>query len=581
MRRWKAFSLTMVLGLVVAACGGGPATSESGEPASSDEVPPAASVAPSSGPWEAMSYPEEPADCAYGGEFSQIRAVDEHTVEFELCYPDVAFLSKIAFSSFAIHDTASLENDMENHRILARPNGTGPYMITEWIRGDRIIMQANPNYWGEAPIAQTLVFRWSVEAAQRLVELQSGQIDGMDNVGATDFETVESDSNLQLLEREGLNTFYVGFNNNPTIEGYDNSTNPFANEDVRKAVAMGIDRQRIVDEFMPRGSVVATHFTPCAIEFACVGDEWYEFDPDAAKALLSDAGYPDGFDTVIHLRDVVRGYLPEPTVVAQEIADQLEQNLGIKATIDVQESGTFIDNADAGLLDGIHLLGWGADYPDQTNFLDYHFGGGASAQFGDKFDDIVEPLQVGASSPDAADREAAYTEANDAILAHVPMVPISHAGSAAAYKADVTEAQASPLTNEQFAVMDPGGRDEFVWMQNAEPIGLYCADESDGESLRACDQIQEGLYAYEIGGTAAIPALADECTPNDDGTLWTCSLHEGVTFHNGAAFDANDVVLSYAVQWDVEHPLHIGRDGSFTYFSALFGSFLNPPPAEE
>jgi ABC-type transport system substrate-binding protein len=117
-------------------------------------------------------------------------------------------------------------------------------------------------------------------------------------------------------------------------------------------------------------------------------------------------------------------------------------------------------------------------------------------------------------------------------------------------------------------------------MQNAEPIGLYCADESDGESLRACDQIQEALYGYEIGGTAPIPALAEECTPNTDGTLWTCNLRQGVTFHNGATFDANDVVLSYAVQWDAEHPLHIGRDGSFTYFSALFGSFLNPPAAE-
>lgn len=580
MRRWRAFSTTMVLGLIVAACGGGPATSGSAEPSGSDEVPPAASTAPSSGPFEAMSYPEEPADCEYGGEFSQIRAVDEATVEFELCYPDVAFLSKIAFSSFAIHDTASLENDMVNHRILARPNGTGPYMISEWIRGDRIIMQANPNYWGDAPIAQTLVFRWSVEAAQRLVELQSGEVDGIDNVGATDFETVENDDSLQLLEREGLNTFYVGFNNHPTTDGFDNSTNPFANEQVRQAIAMGIDRQRIVDEFMPRGSVVASHFTPCSIDFACVGDEWYDFDATAAKAMLADAGYPDGFETDLYLRDVVRPYLPEPTVVAQEIKDQLEQNLGITVNIVVQESGTFIDNADAGVLEGIHLLGWGADYPDQTNFLDYHFGGGASAQFGDKFDDIVEALQVGASSPAAADREAAYVDANNAVREHVPMVPISHAGSAAAYKADVTEAQASPLTNEQFAVMDPGGRDEFVWMQNAEPIGLYCADESDGESLRACDQINEALYGYEIGGTAPIPALAEECSPNTDGTLWTCNLRQGVTFGNGATFDANDVVLSYAVQWDAEHELHIGRDGSFTYFSALFGSFLNPPAAE-
>ena len=582
--------MIVALGLVVAACGGGgPSASASGTGAAPTDV---ASGEPfeSSGTFEPMVYPAEPQDCsfegddthgAYTGEFSQIRAIDESTVEFELCFPDVSFLQKIAFSSFNIHDTASLENDMENHRILARPNGTGPFMITEWSRGDHITMTRNPNYWGTAPSYDELIFRWSVDSAQRFVELQAGTVDGIDNPGPDDFAAIEGDSNLTLFEREGLNTFYVGFNNNPKIEGYDNSTNPFANEDVRRAVAMGIDRQQIVDNFLPDGSEVASHFTPCAIAFACVGDEWYEFDPEAAQALLADAGFPDGFSTTIHLRDVVRSYLPIPTQVATEIQTQLRENLNIEAAIDVQESGTFIDNSDGGLLDGIHLLGWGADYPDNTNFLDYHFGGGASDQMGDKFDDIVEALQVGGTSPEDADHEAAYIEANNAIREHVPMVPISHAGSATVFLADVTEAHASPLSNEQFAVMTPGDRDQLVWMQNAEPIGLYCADESDGESLRACEQINESLYAYEVGATAAEPALATECTTNEEGTLWTCSLREGVTFHNGAPFDANDVVLSYAVQWDLEHPLHIGRDGSFTYYSALFGGFLNAPAPEE
>ena len=130
---------------------------------------------------------------------------------------------------------------------------------------------------------------------------------------------------------------------------------------------------------MPPGSQVATHFTPCSIPNGCVGDEWYAFDVAAAKALLAEAGFPDGFKTTIHLRDVVRGYLAQPVIVAQDIQAQLKANLNIDATIDVQESGTFIDNADAGKLDGIHLLGWGADYPDVTNFLDYHFGAGSSA----------------------------------------------------------------------------------------------------------------------------------------------------------------------------------------------------------
>ncbi|MEO8247513.1 MAG: ABC transporter substrate-binding protein, partial [Chloroflexota bacterium] len=371
------------------------------------------------------------------------------------------------------------------------------------------------------------------------------------------------------------------FNNNPSIEGYDNSTNPFAKEEVRQAVAMGIDRQQIVDNFYPEGSEVASHFTPCAIAFACVGDDWYEFDAEAAKGMLADAGYPDGFSTAIHLRDVVRGYLPNPTQVATEIQTQLRENLNIEATIDVQESGTFIDNSNGGLLDGIFLLGWGADYPDQTNFLDYHFGAGAAPSFGDKFDDITEALSVGATSVEDADREAAYTDANNAIKEHVPMVPIAHGGSATVFQADVQNAHSSPLSNELFSGMVPGDRDQLVWMQNAEPIGLYCGDETDGESLRACEQINESLYAYEVAGTAAEPALATECTANDDGTLWTCTLRDGVTFHNGAALDANDVVLSYALQWDLDHPLHIGRVGDFAYFSALFGGFLNVPPAEE
>jgi len=116
-----------------------------------------------------------------------------------------------------------------------------------------------------------------------------------------------------------------------------------------------------------------------------------------------------------------------------------------------------------------------------------------------------------------------------------------------------------------------------VLMQNAEPIGLYCADETDGESLRACEQSMEGLYSYAPGTSDVEPALATACEPNDDASVWTCTLREGVTFHDGATFDANDVVLSYAVQWDAAHELHKGRDGSFTYFPALFGGFLNPP----
>jgi peptide/nickel transport system substrate-binding protein len=585
-RRWspRLATLFAATAIVVAACGGSPATSapsDGGATTAPSDAPPA-----SQGAFEAMVYPAEgEAPCgqaeapdaehsAYTGNFKRISATDEGTVVFELCNSDVAFLSKIAFTSFAINDTAWLEANIDpagdtNQAIVENVNGTGPYKLEAWNRGSDITMVRNDAYWGDAAKTERVIVRWGTEATQRLVELQSGTVDGIDNVGPTDFATVEGNADLQLEPREGLNVFYVGFNNTYA---------PFDNEQVRQAIAMGIDRQRIVDNFYPPGSEVASHFTPCSIPNGCAGEAWYEFDAAAARQMLADAGYPDGFETKIQYRNVARGYLPDPVVVATDLQAQLRENLGIEATIEEQESGTFLDNADGGLLDGIHLLGWGADYPDATNFLDYHFGAGSSDQFGEQWDDITAALAEGAQGADDAARAPAYETANNAIKQHVPMVPIAHGGSAVAYRADVDGAHASPLGNEHFASMTPGDRTQFVWMQNAEPPGLYCADESDGEALRVCEQMMEPLYGYEIAGTAAQPALAEICEPNAELTVWTCTLRQGVTFHDGATLDANDVVMSYAVQWDAEHPLHKGRDNSFTYFPGLFGGFLNPPP---
>ncbi|HLA42358.1 MAG TPA: ABC transporter substrate-binding protein [Aggregatilineales bacterium] len=505
--------------------------------------------------------------CDYGGEFLSMEAVDESTVKFTLCYPDPAFPSKAAFSALAISPSEYLEATGGGGDLVSNPVGTGPYMLEEWVRGESLTLSRFDNYWGTPAIAQTLVFRWNAEAAARLTELQAGTIDGMDNPAPDDFARIREDASLALYDRPGTNVFYLGLNN---------TFPPLDNVQVRQAIAMGIDRQRIVDQFYPAGSIVASQFMPPSIFGYTPEVSWYNFDPEAGRALLAEAGFADGFEIDLSYRDVVRSYLPQPGVVAQDIAAQLQENLGITANIVVMESGEFIDASDAGEL-ALYLLGWGADYPDATNFLDYHFGSGASAQFGEKHPAITDALARGAALADPADRLPIYIEANTAIKDLVPMVPVAHGGSGTAYRADVEGAHSSPLNDEYFAVMNPGGRDTFVWMQNAEPIGLYCPDESDGESLRACVQISESLLAFEVGGTAVVPALAESYESSEDLTEWTFHLREGVTFHDGSSLDANDVVLSYAVQWDASHPLHVGRDGSFTYFSAYYNGFLNAP----
>ncbi|HSR21222.1 MAG TPA: ABC transporter substrate-binding protein [Anaerolineales bacterium] len=570
-RMFLLIAVFAMASMVLAACG--PAPTE----APAEPEAPAPTEAPAAEPmpmYEGMTY--EAPDCDYGGIVKSMKAVDEFTFELSLCVPDPAVPQKLAFTSFNIQPSEYLEATGGTGDLLEMPIGTGPYKVEAWERGNQLVFTRNDDYWGEKALAQTLVFRWGTETAQRLLELQSGTVDAIDNVGPEDFDKVQGDSTLALLPRQALNIMYFAFNNNPTVEGFDNSTNPFANEKVRQAIAMGIDRQRIVDQFYPPGSTVATHFTPCAIANGCVGDPWYSFDVDAAKALLAEAGYPDGFDTTISFRDVARSYVAQPAAVVQDLQAQLKTNLNINATIEVMESGAFLDASDSGQLTGMHLLGWGADYPDQTNFLDYHFGRSSSPQFGDKFDDITENLQQAAQLPSDAAREPFYVAANNAIKQHVPMIPVAWGGSAIATKADVTGVLASPLNDEKFAPAS-NGTDTFVWMQNAEPISLYCPDETDGESLRPCGQVTEGLLNFTTGTVVVEPGLAESYEANDDLTVWTFTLRQGVKFHDGSSFDANDVVTSLALQWDAAHPLHTGNTGAFTYWSSLWGGYLNPP----
>ena len=156
------------------------------------------------------------------------------------------------------------------------------------------------------------------------------------------------------------------------------------------------------------------------------------------------------------------------------------------------------------------------------------------------------------------------------------MVPVAHGGNAAGYLAAVQNPQASPLTEERFALSD-SGKDALVFMQNAEPISLFCADETDGESLRGCTQMIEGLYAYTINGTGTEPALATSCDANADLTVYTCHLRQGVKFHDGTSFDANDVVATFTMGLDASSPLHVGNTNSWEYYTNLWG-LMNVPP---
>jgi peptide/nickel transport system substrate-binding protein len=577
-------SIAVAVVLVVTACGNTPTVSRTPVKPLTTQPPPSAPA--SVGPFTPMVYPvageapcdeataPDPSHAPYAGEIKRIVAKDPRTVVFELCGPDVAFAAKLATPSLAIQDTAWLQSHIassgDTPKILREVNGTGPYRLDTWTAGSDITLVRNEAYWGVKGTPGALVFRWSDDAAHRLDALRSSTVDGMDPIAPSDVQAVTDDADLRVVSRPGWNVAYVGF---------DNQFAPFDNAGVRQAIAMSIDRTKIVSTFFPPGSEVATHFSPCSIPHGCAGADWYDTDPVAGRDLLTQAGFKAGFHTTIHYPIEGRDYLPDPLGVATELQTELKANLAIDADLDPQPIDTLIANADGGKLSGIYLLGARAPYPDVTTLLDTHFGSSSSAQFGSRWIDIAGALDKAAATADDAKRDKSYVTANDAIRKRVPMVPLAHVGSLSAYRADVLDPQSSGQGTENFGAVTPGDRGQFAWMGTSEPGSLYCADETDLSAIRVCAQVSESLTTYDAATRSIRPSLAESCIPVADLSTWTCTLRDGVRYHDGAVLDANDVVLSFAVQWDAEHPLHRGRLGTFEPFVERFGGLLHPPAA--
>lgn len=507
----------------------------------------------------------ESSGCEYGGTIKAIKAVNDLTIQFDLCEPDGSFLYKLASTSLGIQSAAHLQ--ATGGAPLRDTVGTGPYTLTEWSEGEQLTLSANPRYWGDPPKTKTLVFTWLPEAAGRLLSLQAGDVDGIDDPDPDAYSRIKADSNLQLIARPSFNIFYIAL---------PNTSPPLDDARVRHALAIGIDRQAIVDNFFPDGSTVADYLAPCEVEGGCVGTPWPSYDPERAKKLLEEAGFPNGFETKLSYRDVTRAYLPSPTHVATEIQSELRK-IGVRVVLDVQESSTFVENSVNGSL-GMHLLGYTGTYLDQRSFVDVFFGRNADQSMGNHWPDLEDAIATAGSLADRGQRNELYAKVNDLIVDYAPFIPVAHSASAIAANSSVQGLQVSMLALEEFQYVYSDGEDMLVWQQNLEPVSLYCNDWADRETMRLCSQIFDSLMAYTPNGTGIEPGLAEACNVSESGLTWTCELRDGIEFSDGTPLTANDVVTTFVVEWDAAHPLHVGSSALFYDWQMMFGHFLNETP---
>ncbi|MGE5224276.1 MAG: ABC transporter substrate-binding protein [Omnitrophica WOR_2 bacterium] len=563
---YTLLSAILLASMVLVAC-------QPAAPAATTEAPAPTQAAPANTAPAApsVSYPLklEAPDCNYGGLLKSIEATDANTFVLTTCNPDPAIPAQAAFAIFEILPKALLDSTGgDSAKIGENPIGTGPFMLKEWVKGDHITFVANPNWWGGAVSIKTLIMKWSAQSAQRLLELQSGNVDAIELVGPEDIPTIEKDTSLKFYPQTPANTLYFGMNNTKP---------PFDKEEVRQAFAMAIDKERIVKNFFPAGSTVADQFLyPGLKPGYSEGLAGVKYDPTKAKQMLTDAGFDFNQEIPFSFRTNARGYAPVPEQIATDVQAQLAQ-IGVKIKLDVQQSSTLIGNAGLGKL-GFFLLGWGEDYPDATDWFDYHFGA-ASKTFGTPYPDIVAAIQKGATTADPAARQKAYDDVNKLLLQHVPMVPVAHGISGDGFKASVKNVLIS-LYNQNFPQMQTDSG-QLVWLQSGEPISLWCGDETDGETINACMPIYEPLLRFKYGTTDTEPALATSYDVNADATQYTFHLRQNVKWSDGSAFTAADVFATYAAMWDYKNPNHKGNTGVFEYFSGWMGTLNAPPPATE
>lgn len=369
---------------------------------------------------------------------ASVEATDDLTVVFTLSRPQAPFLKNIAMSPFAIASPTAFEAAGES--FGDNPVGTGPFTFVEWKRNDSITVAKNEEYWQEGlPKLDTIIFRAIPDNSARLNALMTGEIDLADGVNPSDAQTVESNADLQLIERPSMNIGYLGLTN---------TRPPFDNKLVRQAVNYAIDKQAIVDAFFQGRAEVAVNPMPSSISGYNEEIAGYEYNPEKAKELLAEAGY-DGGEIELWAMPVPRPYMPD----GQKVAEAIQKNLsdvGIPSKIVQFEWATYLEKAKNGEADAF-LLGWTGDNGDADNFiytlLDKDtIGSNNYAHYSN--DEVHELLIAAQSETDEEVRSELYKQAQVIIHEDAPWVPLAHSIPLLAGKKGVTGYLPHPTGSE-------------------------------------------------------------------------------------------------------------------------------------
>jgi peptide/nickel transport system substrate-binding protein len=256
---------------------------------------------------------------------AKIEIPNEYTLVATLKDVDALFIAHMAEGDAVMLPMKGYEN------AASEPVGTGPFKFVTWVRGDRVEMTRNEKYWNPAlPYLDRVTFKFIGDASAQIAALKAGDIDVIGYIAAP-----EQASELAKDKRFKV---FAGTTTGEVIMSTNNKRKPFDNKLVRQAMAYAIDRQTVIDLVMfGYGTPIGSHWSPSTPYYEDLTAK-FAYNPEKAKALLAEAGYPNGFEATIKL-PAIYSYSRR---AGEVIADMLGQ-VGIKLKIEVVEWAYWLD----------------------------------------------------------------------------------------------------------------------------------------------------------------------------------------------------------------------------------------------
>ncbi len=295
-----------------------------------------------------------------GPEAVQIKALDEKTFQMTLIGPLPYVIGALTHYSFAIVPQHAIERYGSSWTLPGNFVGNGPYVLKEWSPQDRIVVEKNPLYWDAENVHLDEVIFYPFDDRDTIYNMYlSGQVDWAVNVPSSRLEEIMMRDDYESAPQ--LSTYYYVIQTTKA---------PFDDARVRKALALAIDKEELVDTVTRGGEIPAVGMVPEMAGYDGLG--YPEYDPDQARSLLAEAGYPNGigFPTFSLLYNTDETH----KAIAEYVQQSWRNNLGINVTLENQEWATYLANRNAGNFD-VARAGWVGDYQDPNTFLDMFITG--------------------------------------------------------------------------------------------------------------------------------------------------------------------------------------------------------------